>query len=116
MPFTKYDGYMNVTRSLALENMSRSIFLFGPRQTGKTTLLRTQFPRARWYDLLESDTFFRLSAKPRILRDELLAAGAETSDQTVIIDEIQKLPVLLDEVQLLIDRYGSLSPFPIPLI
>ena len=97
---------MNVTRSLALENISRSIFLFGPRQTGKTTLLRTQFPQARWYDLLESDTFFRLSAKPRILRDELLAAGAETSDQTVVIDEIQKLPVLLDEVQLLIDRYG----------
>ncbi len=97
---------MEVKRSLGLENISRSVFLFGPRQTGKTTLLRKQFPQARWYDLLESDTFFRLSAKPRILRDELLAAGAETPDQTVIIDEIQKLPVLLDEVQLLIDRYG----------
>lgn len=97
---------MRVQRTLSLENLSRSAFLFGPRQTGKTTLLRNHFPYARWYDLLESDTFFRLSARPRILRDELLAAGTKEADQTVIIDEIQKLPVLLDEVQLLIDRHG----------
>lgn len=97
---------VRVQRTLSLSNLTRSIFLFGPRQTGKTTLLRQSFPHARWYDLLESDTFFRLSARPRILRDEILAVASAAADSVVIIDEIQKLPVLLDEVQLLIDRLG----------
>ncbi len=97
-----------VQRILSLENVSKSCFLFGPRQTGKTSLLRSGFPASRWYDLLETDTFFRLSARPRILRDELLAGDGHHHSNAVpvVIDEIQKLPVLLDEVQLLIDRYG----------
>jgi predicted AAA+ superfamily ATPase len=95
-------------RILELENVPKSYFLFGPRQTGKTSLLRSKFPDVRWYDLLETGTFFRLSARPRILRDELLADGGIHGPTTVpvVVDEIQKLPVLLDEVQLLIDRYG----------
>lgn len=97
---------MHVQRTLTLDSLSRSVFLFGPRQTGKTTLLRKCFPRSRWYNLLESDTFFRLSARPRTIRDELVAAAPNATNEPVIIDEIQKLPVLLDEVQLLIDRDG----------
>ena len=97
---------MNIRRTLSLENLTRTTFLFGPRQTGKTTLLRETFPGANWYDLLESDTFFRLSSRPRSIRDEIEAHIARAEKPIVIIDEIQKLPVLLDEVQLLIDRFG----------
>jgi len=80
-----------------------SVFLFGPRQTGKSTLLRTLFPQAKFYDLLEADTFRELSAAPELIRQRLQA-----EDTLVIIDEIQKLPTLLDEVHLLIERNKSL--------
>jgi predicted AAA+ superfamily ATPase len=77
----------------------RSLFLFGPRQTGKSTLLRTLFPTARYVDLLEADTFRQLSAYPETLRQSL-----KEQDRLIIIDEIQKLPVLLDEVHSMIER------------
>ena len=80
-----------------------SLFLFGPRQTGKSTLLRTLFPTAKFYDLLEADTFRELSAAPELIRQRL-----RTEDTLVIIDEIQKLPSLLDEIHLLIERQKSL--------
>lgn len=48
-------------RTLSLANLSYSLFLFGPRQTGKTPLLRENFPHARWCDLLESNTLSGLS-------------------------------------------------------
>lgn len=80
-----------------------SLFLFGPRQTGKSTLLLTLFPQAKFYDLLEADTFRELSAAPELIRQRL-----RTDDTLVIIDEIQKLPALLDEVHLLIERNKSL--------
>jgi predicted AAA+ superfamily ATPase len=88
-------------RALALKDLlaHRSLFLFGPRQTGKSTLLRTTFPEASYWDLLEADTFRELSARPESLRQSL------TQAQTlVIIDEIQKLPALLDEVQVMMER------------
>jgi predicted AAA+ superfamily ATPase len=81
----------------------RSLFLLGPRQTGKSTLLRHTFPNARYVDLLEADTFRELSAYPETLRQTL-----RPSDRIIIIDEVQKLPRLLDEVQALIDRDKSL--------
>jgi predicted AAA+ superfamily ATPase len=77
----------------------RSLFLFGARQTGKSTLLRTTFPEARFVDLLEADTFRTLAFRPESLRESLTP-----TDELVVIDEIQKLPGLLDEVQLLLDR------------
>jgi len=51
----------------------KSIFLFGPRQTGKSTLVRETFPDAAYYDLLEADTFRELSARPEYLRQTLKA-------------------------------------------
>ncbi len=77
----------------------KSIFLFGPRQTGKSTLVRQTFPDAAIYDLLEADTFRELSARPEYLRQTL-----SPRQPVVVVDEIQKLPALLDEIQLLIDR------------
>jgi predicted AAA+ superfamily ATPase len=80
-----------------------SIFLFGPRQTGKSTLLRALFPHAKFYDLLEADTFRELSAAPELIRQRL-----RPEEHLIIIDEIQKLPTLLDEVHLLIESNKSL--------
>ncbi len=78
---------------------AKSLFLFGPRQTGKTSLLRKTLPDARFLSLLDSDLYLSLSRRPATLR-ELVLPG----DRLVIIDEIQKLPVLLDEVHGMIEE------------
>lgn len=80
-----------------------SVFLFGARQTGKTTLLLNLFPNSKFYDLLESDTYERLRRNPALLRQEL---AAEKKGEIVIIDEIQLIPELLNEVHWLITRQG----------
>ena len=81
----------------------KSIFLFGPRQTGKSTLVRHTFPAAAFYDLLEADTFREISARPEYLRQTL-----SPQQLVVVVDEVQKLPALLDEIQLLLDRNKKL--------
>ena len=80
-----------------------SVFFFGARQTGKTTLLKQLYPNERYYDLLKSDEFERLSRRPYLLREELQDCEENT---LVIIDEIQKLPILLDEVHWLMVNRG----------
>lgn len=77
-------------------------FLFGPRSIGKTYLIRKQLPKAKVYDLLDSDVFGRLARRPKTLGEEL-----SNTDKLVVIDEIQKLPVLLDEVHRLIETKGT---------
>lgn len=78
--------------------------MWDPRQTGKSTLLRSLFPTAPYYDLLLSSEYRRLLQDPGVLRQECEAAGLSraTQKESVIIDEIQKLPELLDEVHWLI--------------
>ena len=89
-----------IDRYLTLSDANEdSVFFFGARQTGKTTLLKQLFPSARYYDLLKSNEFERLSRSPYLLREELQDCP---ENELVIIDEIQKLPVLLDEVHWLI--------------
>lgn len=78
-----------------------SFFLFGPRGTGKTTLLRKEFPEALWIDLLLPDVFRRYSARPERLI-ELVRAYPEK--KTVVIDEVQKVPELLSVVHSLIEE------------
>ncbi|GAB6011729.1 AAA family ATPase [Viscerimonas tarda] len=75
---------------------NESIFLFGARQTGKTTFLNQLFPNLRYYDLLKADVFERLNRHPELLREELMGC---VENEMIIIDEIQKIPQLLDEVQ-----------------
>lgn len=72
-----------------------TFFLWGPRQTGKTTLLRATYPEAMWLDLLKADEYRRYLQNPEYLRQELAAAG---NTPFVVIDEVQKVPALLDEV------------------
>jgi len=84
----------------------KSCFLWGPRQTGKSTLLRKLFPESPYYDLLEAGLFRRLTAAPGLIEEELLATGHSHDHGPVIIDEVQKLPELLDEAHRLISRRG----------
>lgn len=75
---------------------SESCFLWGPRQSGKSTLLKKLYPNSPYYDLLLSDEFERLNRRTSLIREELLA---DLPSAPVIIDEVQKIPQLLDEVQ-----------------
>lgn len=78
-----------------------NMFLFGARQTGKTSLLLELFPEAKFYDLLESNTFERLQRNPSLLRQDLEMCEDGT---LVIVDEVQLIPALLNEIQWLIVR------------
>lgn len=72
-----------------------TFFLWGPRQTGKSTLLKSVYSDAYWIDLLKAEEFRRYLNHPELLRQELPREGALPF---VVIDEVQKLPLLLDEV------------------
>ena len=74
---------------------TESAFLFGPRGTGKSTWLRGHFPDALTYDLLDSALALRLARDPSALTRELAAVDRH---RWVVLDEIQKVPALLDEV------------------
>src|SRR5262245_32676833 len=80
----------------------QTCFLWGPRQTGKSSLLKKLFPTSRVYDLLLSDEFERLNKTPSLLREELLQANPK--EFPIVIDEVQKVPALLDEVHWLIEN------------
>ena len=77
----------------------KSYFLFGPRQTGKTSLVTTTLANVRLYDLLDTSVYLDLSQNPNRLEQELTPR-----DQFVVIDEIQRLPELLHEVHRLIEK------------
>jgi uncharacterized protein len=100
-------GSSSVTRGLRLPAAGReTFFLWGPRQVGKTTLLRHAYPDAMWLDLLKADEFRRYSSNPERLRQELLAIPESRRPAQVVIDEIQKVPALLDEVHWLHENHG----------
>ena len=92
-----------VPRILDLRNLlaRKSHFLLGPRQTGKTTLIRHSLPETPRYDLLETATWLALSQNPGRLAEELAPDATE-----VVIDEVQRLPQLLNEVHRLIEERG----------
>jgi predicted AAA+ superfamily ATPase len=85
-----------------------SCFLWGPRQTGKSTLLHERYPQARRYDLLMSDEYRRFLHQPALLREEclILANKAYGPPVPIVLDEVQKVPDLLDEVHWLIENTG----------
>lgn len=79
-----------------------SAFLFGPRQSGKTTILKSLNPDY-YIDLLKTKEFIKYNHKPSLLYEEI--NSQESKIKLVIIDEIQKVPFLLDEVQRCSDEY-----------
>lgn len=91
-------------RIFDIENrLDEAMFLFGGRQTGKSTLLKERFPKAVYIDLLKSDVRNRFKQHPEEFRESLLRYPPET---LVIVDEIQKVPDLLDEVHwLMVEKW-----------
>ena len=91
-------------RIFDIENrLDEGMFLFGARQVGKSTLLKKRFPQAVYIDLLNSDLRKRFKQKPALFKEMLIKYTAET---LVIVDEIQKVPELLDEVHSLMVDHG----------
>jgi predicted AAA+ superfamily ATPase len=92
---------MIVERDLNLAKLlaKKSHFLFGPRGTGKTHLVKTQLgEQALTIDLLSDDVYSRLLRRPSLLGEMI-----ENDRKLVVVDEVQKLPVLLDEIHRLIE-------------
>ena len=90
-------------RNLSVLSKVETFFLWGPRQTGKTTLLKNTFPEVPWIDLLKAEEFRRYTEHPERLREEAAMIPTPTF---IVIDEIQKVPALLDEVHWLIENRG----------
>jgi predicted AAA+ superfamily ATPase len=86
-----------------IKTPQKSFFLLGPRGSGKTTWLRHTFPEARFINLLSEELYQRLLARPGLFADELRVL--KPGDR-VIVDEIQRLPNLLNEVHRLIEERG----------
>ena len=84
----------------------QSAFLWGARSTGKSTFLKQRFPDSLYYDLLDTDVLNKLRIRPAILREELSLASREQLQHPVIVDEVQKVPQLLDEIHWLIENEG----------
>lgn len=85
------------------ETGQETFFLWGPRQTGKSTLLRATYPEAVWIDLLKAEEYRRYLQNPEFLRQEL---PESLPAPFVVIDEIQKVPALLNEVHWLHENRG----------
>lgn len=83
---------------------TQSAFVWGARKTGKTTYLKHTFPKALFYDLLQSDIALTLAKAPHIFREELLKYQDTNTNRLVIIDEVQKVPGLMDEIHWLIEN------------
>lgn len=84
--------------------LKQSTFLWGARQTGKSSYLRQHYPDAPYYDLLSTHELTRLTREPHLLYQELKVLPAEKLSAPVIIDEVQKVPELLNEVHRLIEE------------
>jgi len=97
----QYQRVLNLTALLE----KKSFFLFGPRATGKTKLVKTQLKTsALIIDLLRGDIFLKLSKAPWKL-EEIINAH-QPSPRFIVVDEVQKIPMLLDEVHRLIEDKG----------
>jgi len=84
----------------------QSAFLWGPRKTGKSTYLKAEFPNSVVYDFLQTDFFLEFTKQPSLLRERLLAKSESALSYPVILDEVQKVPQVLDEVHWLIENKG----------
>lgn len=93
----------NIPRYLDLAKFltKKSTFLLGPRLTGKSWLIRHTLNNCKVYNLLEHETFTKLSREPNRIRESI-----DKNTRCIVIDEIQRLPMLLNEAHLMIEEYG----------
>ena len=107
MPYSNIHEYCKwsqpmYTRALKLpKTPKQTFFLWGPRQIGKTTLLKILYPKAFRIDLLKNDELIRYLQHPELFREHIMALP---KNQLVVVDEIQKAPVLLNEIHFLIQE------------
>ena len=83
---------------------TQSLFLWGARQTGKSDYLEAHFPKAVRFDLLNTELLLRYTTEPYLFRQELLKHFSLHPPEMVIVDEIQKVPLLLNEIHWLITK------------
>jgi len=96
-----------IMRMLNIEIPQRqSAFLWGPRKTGKSTYLKEVFPQSLLYDFLKTDLALEFTKRPSLLREQVLAKDAAFLEHPVILDEVQKIPQILNEVHWLIENKG----------
>lgn len=94
-------------RRLSIDLPERqSAFLWGARKTGKSTFLRQNFPGSLSFDFLRTDLLIAFTTRPALLREQLLARSPAELALPVILDEVQKVPALLDEVHGLIEGHS----------
>ncbi|MBI5739457.1 MAG: ATP-binding protein [Nitrospirae bacterium] len=103
MKATQKEEAIYIERILDLPALleKKSHFLLGPRQTGKSFLIGRSLRTARVYDLLDTSVYLSLSQNPGRLAQEITSR-----DRVVVIDEIQRIPLLLNEVHRLIESRG----------
>ena len=94
---------MYVRKCNVSSELDGSVFLFGARQTGKSTLLRQEFPGSEYIDLLDTALKNRFRRRPALLYEML---HDKPSGTLVIIDEIPEVPEMLNEVHRLISEKG----------
>src|SRR3989338_463316 len=94
---------MNINERLLEINLppAKSAFLWGPRKVGKSTWIRRHMESALVIDFLKTDVFADYASRPSLLRERY-----SDTKRLVVIDEVQKVPDILDEVQWLIDNHG----------
>lgn len=102
---------MSINRIIDLDlPQGKSAFLWGARKIGKTTFLHKRFPNAIFIDLLQSEIFAKYSLNPQYIRSEVLAIEEDKrKNLVVVIDEIQKVPQLLNEIHWMIENIKNVS-------
>jgi predicted AAA+ superfamily ATPase len=93
-----YARTLNISKLLK----HKSFFLFGPRATGKTSLISAQLQDATVFDLLDAEIYNQLLRRPKILEEVVVS---KSSPKIMVIDEVQKLPMLLDEVHRILSKH-----------
>ncbi|MEI8011465.1 MAG: AAA family ATPase [Candidatus Omnitrophota bacterium] len=97
----------NIKRLLKIDlPQHQSAFLWGARKTGKTTYLRQFYQASQVYNFLDTDLFFEVSKTPSLLRQRILALDPAWLRRPIILDEVQKVPAVMDEVHYLIEEKG----------
>lgn len=100
---------LNRILDLVLPN-GQSAFLWGARKTGKTTFLHQSFPNAIFIDFLHSEVFAKYSLNPHYIRSEIIAIPEDKRNGTVVvIDEVQKIPQILNEIHWMIENIKGVS-------
>lgn len=101
---------MTIKRYLKMDlPVGQSAFLWGGRKTGKSTFLKEAFPKSLFIDFLNSETLYKFTEKPYLLREIVEAMSPEQKTIPIIIDEVQKVPEILNDVHWLIENMKPIS-------